>query len=1481
MDYSAIPPDQLLTLWRTLNDGWPYKERNEVVHEMQRRKLFPENPINVAGPISTTLLDGGLYPDVEDPNFVARLLRKSEFADTISTFSPEENLCESDGPGFEVTPVQRFVATFMHPRTPYRSMLLYHGVGVGKTCAAIQAAEAYLDVYPRRPVWIVAPPNIQPGFRRTIFDIEQLRIGVGEEPNRMEGCTGDTYLRLTGCIYERDPKLIAFRVNKAIKYRYRFYGYLQFAGRIKKFMESIPKSGDPAVDEARLRDRMRNEFDYHFLVIDEAHNLADVKGTATAPKTAVKVEELDDVGTEEDQQEARAGKILTPYLRQLFTMTSGIKLLLMTATPMFNSVFEIRYLLNLMLLNDGKAEIPEGALLNRDGTLTATADAMLKPLANAYISFMRGENPNSFPLRLLPEGINPDGTPISRLTAETYPTYKLSQKENVEVDLDTKEYMSRLPIVTSQLVPGTTADIVLSALTIEKVKTSGTNLTVMNDLLQAGNCVYPNPDEDPSESPQQFVGSRGFDSVFAKKGRGVVECRGDPSWMALDNLPEYSPKLASIIQFLNNAEGVQFVYSRFVKTGAYTLALMLEANGYTPFGRRNYLENRIVSPGGRQCALCPNREETHGEQDHEFVPAVFVLLTGDKEISPKNEEGIRAARNLANKDGTIVKVVLGSTIAGEGIDLRCIRETHVLDAWFHLNKTEQIIGRGIRFRSHCALPLEKRNTTVYLHCVTFNPEEVDVETADLYCYRYALSKALLVGKVSRKLKMYAVDCNLRSGATVLKGLGSRPQIDAQRQIRGGAQGVSLDDMDYTVMCDWMECEYTCEPNLDINIQVSDDSTYDAFSSKYRETFLRKAIQSMFSRQPYFKAEDFINQILILDLPQSAIYFLLQQMINNRLFRITHANQEGYIGYKNGYFLFQPSRYKDLEIPMALRVADVPIKRDVFEPVPKEKMALPPVDGGVGMDNEPRSEQFWEMLKGWAIQVASGEITSVSIELERKLELYTLDFKQKQEAYKDKLDMIVWFSQRVPEDSRDVFSMVVLDYFWDEWVTTEQQKLLVRNPENEPIAGEQIITSGDVNAMRTINPATNFMEFQCGDGPCEGATADALMELSEAEKEVLRVDTRTTGSQYGFIVPKRGIHVFKINTPPPPTNDTPDKIRGGQEICPRSGTGYWKDPLLVLGKALVEDGHPSMEFDARHLSAPGDITNNLRGCTLVDLLLRYMDKRKIKGKRWFYRSVEAYLSGHRGIAVAEARLAAEALMKKEKEAAKERKKKTRAAETAAKKEAKAAAAAAKELAEPRHLRFKKLKKTAAAEAPAEGPLGVKKPKSKAAPAPVLEEEGPAPSAGILRTRIPKSKAVEEPPVATSAAAPPADAPGTSEAFATSAPADVAATSEAEPPVATSAAAPPANAPATSEAFAAEPQVATSAAAPPAEVVDEFIFTGLPAPAGDGYGAAGPPPEADAAAAAAAKAEANKRKKAKALLKAAKSQKSRPKNEGEYE
>ena len=38
-------------------------------------------------------------------------------------------------------PHQKFVRDYMQHKSPYRGVLLYHGLGVGKTCASIAVAE--------------------------------------------------------------------------------------------------------------------------------------------------------------------------------------------------------------------------------------------------------------------------------------------------------------------------------------------------------------------------------------------------------------------------------------------------------------------------------------------------------------------------------------------------------------------------------------------------------------------------------------------------------------------------------------------------------------------------------------------------------------------------------------------------------------------------------------------------------------------------------------------------------------------------------------------------------------------------------------------------------------------------------------------------------------------------------------------------------------------------------------------------------------------------------------------------------------------------------------------------------------------------------------------------------------------------------------------------------------------------------------------
>ena len=86
-----------------------------------------------------------LYPNLNDPNFNLKIYERKEFNDNKydgkiypNISEQAEILCNSD---FELEPHQIFVRNFLSFQTPYNSLLLYHGLGTGKTCSAITVSE--------------------------------------------------------------------------------------------------------------------------------------------------------------------------------------------------------------------------------------------------------------------------------------------------------------------------------------------------------------------------------------------------------------------------------------------------------------------------------------------------------------------------------------------------------------------------------------------------------------------------------------------------------------------------------------------------------------------------------------------------------------------------------------------------------------------------------------------------------------------------------------------------------------------------------------------------------------------------------------------------------------------------------------------------------------------------------------------------------------------------------------------------------------------------------------------------------------------------------------------------------------------------------------------------------------------------------------------------------------------------------------------
>jgi len=1198
--FSNLPDADLLEEWEKNVD---FRQRDELLTVLQQRNLFPSKSMD------TWEHQTGSYPDIIDPEFLQKLLSKREFAESLQyTWEPTSDPCD-DQTTFEVTPVQRFVTNFMSPKTPYMSALLFHGVGVGKTCAGVQIVEAWLEFFPRNEVYLVAPPTIQQGFYRTIFDINKVTIGTGNEPNSAIQCTGTTYMKLTNTLYERDPSKIEKAVDRIIKRRYKIFGYIAFANYIRDLLKRIPAQLSDEEKEQLKKQILLHHFSGKLLIVDEAHNLRDVANVSKASEDEMKDDESDTAG----------GKLLTPYLMDVLRYSEGMKFCALTATPMYNSYLEIIFILNLLLRNDKKAEILSTDVFDSVGNITDRGKEILSYTAQRYVSFMRGENPISFPVRLFPESI-----PV----LQSYPTLN---PRGVTLSDDEIGYFKRLPLVPIVLQGDPLRASIQFTNSIAEGGT-GLNTVMLEKLVHAGNIIVPATEATQGDTYAAYTMRTDKDSistVFDRETSGGqsryrAKAAIGAKWLVSGALEQYSPKFQFFLNRIQNTEGCVFAYTRFVGGGALPMALVLEANGYLPYHGKALLADGIQAPGGKQCALCPKKEKDHAAANHTFSPAYYGILTGNIDISPNNEQTISVQRGIENKDGRKIKVLIGSQIASEGVDLRFIRETHIIDSWFHLNKTEQIIGRSIRFLSHCALPKEKRNTTIYLYASVFPNDRR--ETADLYSYRVGFKKAVQIGRVTRIMKQSALDCNLNQDAIVIRDQDPIEQVDSQRVRR---EQVNINDMPFTAVCDWIEtCDYTCKPTIDVASLPIDDSTYDEFSARWRIHQIKQMIRERFEDQSFYQSEDLWNMFAAENIPRLIVTDVLRDIINNKTFQIRHNDITGYIRYCNGYYLFQPNVYTDLTIPLAIRTARFPIKRDQYTPILYE---VPETDEKkeereIQLDSV---EPFWTAVSEWIGELASTKkYRSPPPQIEAHIKSAS---DNPSETYLQILEIIQHIHTSFHASTSghpDSLRKALLFYFWDEWLTIEEQTHLVRSTglNLHEMIRENQYPFGQIVVNRYLHPKTGELYYTCEEGvECVKSVVDQIKRSTTDAIRKLNVNRQTTGILYGYNVPKDGHMVFKTNKAP----DMGEKIGRGSECMIVSNIKEHMKNLLQIGDILQT--HVRNDFGLNHeaLLTQRTIKGSIRICTTMNLLLRFMDMERFDNKRWFFRPVEAYYTAHKG------------------------------------------------------------------------------------------------------------------------------------------------------------------------------------------------------------------------------------------------------------
>jgi Helicase conserved C-terminal domain/Type III restriction enzyme, res subunit len=723
----------------------------------------------------------------------------------------DEN-CRGTTP-FQLEPFQLFLRRTMSPDSPTRNMLVVHGTGSGKTCTAIQIAESYIlrPEFQDKKVLVVASGVVQDNFKTQIFDVTRVKEDNGVLISQQ--CTGRRYLDMLKRAQQENLRWenpenrdrLENIVKKMIDDFYDFSGYIQFANMVDKMKITL------SVDD--FNEWIHKTFDGRLMIVDEAHNLRE--------------------GLAENKQVADA-------LTRVVQVANGMTLVLLTATPMYDSFQEIMFFFNLFLWND-KKQVPTDKLISSEffdaegNFRSPEKETTFRAWCHEYISFIRGENPFTFPFRLPP--------PESMVVPPKKQNYKGTRISKP------RKY---LPLVGS-IVEG-----------VQKERVSEVSGRIQEDMIPT---IVVSPDGRPI---MQCFSKSGNPTKFQYKYAAGVEGFLSPSKIRL-----HAAKFATVIRCIQESTGIVFVYSNYVRGGVLQFAMALEEHGFEPALGPKLLEN----PSG----------EYSGSGKYAFLTSELT--------SRQVDTLIRRLRRNENANGNDIRVIIGSPLISEGIDFKFVRQVHILDPWYNMSRLEQIIGRGLRTSSHCALDFQDQNCTIYLHVCRYadDPRECYDETV----YRtFVEEKASRIAKVKRVLMESSIDCTSQLNVNQLPESWRNlviPQRRAQdRQLvemsLANLSSPTFEDGRVALVCS----TFSEAPSLDTTRPLS--SYLDV-----RDQIFNK-IQDMFKNKSIWKQEDLLEK---LKYAPDVVKYILESAVNENLELKSSTGRKGTLENKDGLYAFKP------------------------------------------------------------------------------------------------------------------------------------------------------------------------------------------------------------------------------------------------------------------------------------------------------------------------------------------------------------------------------------------------------------------------------------------------------------------------------------------------------------------------------------------------------------------------------------------------
>jgi hypothetical protein len=1095
------------------------------------------------------------------------------------------------------------------------------------TCSAVQIAEGFKDIMKRmhsdekRKITVLLSRRIMPSFRDQIYDIK--KEIKKDKPDDIVQCTGNTYSldfdQYSGLTSLQKRKETSRSINNV----YKFYGYEQFANEI---MLDIGWNGKLNTLTDIQKRAIQNKFTNRILIIDEIHNIKNDTGSSEIAKVLRKV---------------------PPILQAVIRYGMNIRLVLMSATPMYDNAGEIIYILNLLLENDGREPIKKNEIFDAEDNFVPGGEERLRTISKGYISYLRGETPGIFPMKITPLAVRTPNLKYDIYGAEIPDKNKMqSLKLNMckMSEYQWEQYYSKLMSKMNYFIDDNNIenideeieenDIVGSKDTEERyansILRSLSNIILPN---KAGNYILPKIAYQKTDNGDgTFILDTGHGKIGERGKRKTFQFRymnhmkmdigkkTETGFLDERYLRKYSVKFAEILRNIRYGKGICYIYSEFIWGGVLPLAMMLEQNGFERYpwsGERPLLDySKKRNP---ICAICGEgatddiHEDTKNAGFHEFKKARYILVTGNSDISViETGSLLNIINNDNNMNGEEVKVIIGTKTTGEGLDFKRIRQVHILEPWFNLSRLDQIIGRSSRFCSHADLPKKDQNVEIFMYAIeppdSAGKKNIETETIDTRIYRLAEVKDRKIKKVEYILKQAAVDCALNKNGNVFDFEGKQVEMvsSSGRKIK-----ISVGDINGSRECNYRDCNYRCvwEPNVNVKYKINID-TYNERFAKSDIQKCKSIIKSIFKYGYVFTLNDIISviELNMKNLERIFMYISISDMIDNVNEPVYDMyKRRGYLIYRGNYYIFQPSEFNYLEAPLRYRMH--PFKEKNLEYI---------------ISNNSFNENNYNItVKNKEIN--SDNFNSVILKAE-KIEK-TFESNSKDKMY---IILTMLIDKMNDKEKSNLLKKIILDYYETKGKMSSPYYVMlfkyfeplliykyrdlevgISNSEDKIIGFYYIFT--DIKNNEKI-----IMKFFCYNSETKlinECPSDIRDRIKLNMKIKLKKEAQNRNNNfniiYGFMTLKGGPYVFKIFDSTRDTGAFTLKMEKSKRAEPK-------------GKECIHHAIGELEEVATKLKIKwGENTKKSKFglCFVLEYELRRFDLERIGGNRWFSNAIE--------------------------------------------------------------------------------------------------------------------------------------------------------------------------------------------------------------------------------------------------------------------